>query len=81
MSQELLDIYVEMANNLSKQEILDLSGAFSICDKEGDGAISTEELGNVLKFLNQNPSEAELEKMINEIDPNGEGNLDFSGLL
>lgn len=35
----------------------------------------------MLKFLNQNPSEAELEQMINEIDPDGEGTLDFSELL
>lgn len=41
MSQELLDIYGEMADNLSKQEILDLSGAFSLCDKEGDSTIAT----------------------------------------
>lgn len=45
-------------------------------DKDGDGTITTKELGTVMRSLGQNPTEAELQDMINEVDADGKQNLE-----
>lgn len=56
--------------------ILEFKEAFSLFDKDGDGTITTKELGTVMRSLGQNPTEAELQDMINEVDADGEWDLD-----
>ena len=45
--------------------------AFALFDKDGDGTITTVELGTVMRSLRQNPTEQELHDMINEVDEDG----------
>lgn len=52
--------------------ISEFKEAFSLFDKDGDGTITTKELGTVMRSLGQNPTEAELQDMINEVDADGE---------
>lgn len=51
--------------------ITEFKEAFSLFDKDGDGTITTKELGTVMRSLGQNPTEAELQDMINEVDADG----------
>ena len=46
--------------------------AFSLFDKDGDGVITSCELGTVMRSLGQNPSETELRDMVNEVDSDGQ---------
>ncbi|KAI5066871.1 hypothetical protein GOP47_0017399 [Adiantum capillus-veneris] len=55
-----------MAEQLSGDQISEFKEAFSLFDKDGDGCITTKELGTVMRSLGQNPTEAELQEMINE---------------
>ena len=50
---------------------IEFKEAFSLFDKDGDGTITTKELGTVMRSLGQNPTEAELQDMINEVDADG----------
>ena len=50
----------------------EIKEAFALFDKDGDGKITTKELGSVMRSLGQNPTEEELRDMINEVDADGE---------
>ena len=50
--------------------------AFSLFDKDQDGAITTKEHGTVRRCLGQNPTEAEPQDVINEVDADGHGPVD-----
>ncbi|KAI4252918.1 MAG: hypothetical protein L6R42_007779 [Xanthoria sp. 1 TBL-2021] len=43
--------------------------------------ITTKELGTVMRSLGQNPSESELQDMINEVDADNNGTIDFPEFL
>ncbi|VDP01314.1 unnamed protein product [Heligmosomoides polygyrus] len=51
--------------------IAEFKEAFSLYDKDGDGTITTKKMGTVMRSLGQNPTEAELQDLINEVDADG----------
>ncbi|XP_053402127.1 neo-calmodulin-like [Mercenaria mercenaria] len=55
--------------------------AFSLFDKDGDGTITADELGTVMRSLGQRPTEEELKKMMAEIDVDKNGTIDFQEFL
>ncbi|OAY59169.2 hypothetical protein MANES_01G002400v8 [Manihot esculenta] len=71
----------KMADQLTDDQISEFKEAFSLFDKDGDGCITTKELGTVMRSLGQNPTEAELQDMINEVDADGNGTIDFPEFL
>lgn len=70
-----------MADQLTEDQIAEFKEAFSLFDKDGDGTITTKELGTVMGSLGQSPTESELTSMINEVDADGNGSIDFSEFL
>ena len=56
-----------LISNLSDDQIFEFKEAFQIFDKDGDGSITTNELGNVMRAFGQNPSEEEINLMIKEV--------------
>ncbi|CAH2224289.1 calmodulin [Pelobates cultripes] len=70
-----------MAEHLTPEQIEEFKEAFSLYDKDGDGAITTKELDTVIRSLGQNPSEAELQDMFREIEHDGSGTIDFPEFL
>lgn len=50
---------------------LDFQRAFDLFDPDGDGTITTLELGTIMRVIGQNPTEAELQDMVNEVDEDG----------
>ena len=70
-----------LISNLSDDQIFEFKEAFQIFDKDGDGSITTNELGNVMRAFGQNPSEEEINLMIKEVDKDKNGTIDFREFL
>lgn len=70
-----------MTEHLTEEKIQEFKEAFEIFDKDKDGYITIKELGEIMKSLGQVPSETELQDMINEVDVDGNGNIDFKEFL
>lgn len=51
--------------------IVELREAFCLFDIDGDGKITTDELGTVMKSLGMEPSDDQLREMIDEVDIDG----------
>lgn len=71
----------KMSDQLTEDQVAEFREAFSLFDKNNDGKITTKELGTVMRSLGQNPSESELADMINEVDANNDGTIDFAEFL
>ncbi|KAJ2778542.1 Calmodulin [Coemansia javaensis] len=70
-----------MTDAPSEQNIKELRDAFALFDKDNNGVITKDELGVLMRSLSHNPSEAEIRDMINEVDENGDGKIDFSEFI
>ncbi|XP_046582461.1 calmodulin-like isoform X1 [Haliotis rubra] len=70
-----------MVENLTDEQISEFKQCFAHMDKDGDGMITTKELGIVMRSLGQNPTEAELQDMINEVDADGKNQVTFPSFL
>ena len=61
-----------MAGELTKEQIAEFKEAFKVFDITGDDKITAQELGTIMKEFEINPTEAELQDMINEYDLEGQ---------
>lgn len=54
-----------------------MRAAFALLDKDGDGFLSSEDLAEDLKIYGTNSSETELKEILNEVDINHDGKIDY----
>lgn len=66
---------------LSDEQIQSLKDVFDLFDKDHSGSISTSELGDVMRSLGQNPTDAELQDMVNEVDTDNSGTIEFNEFM
>ncbi|XP_075264423.1 neo-calmodulin-like, partial [Convolutriloba macropyga] len=55
--------------------------AFRLFDRDGDGSITVEEIGTVMRSLGQHPTNNELIEMIKDVDIDGSHTIDFNEFL
>eukprot|EP00173_Palmaria_palmata_P002152 Plantae.Rhodophyta-Palmaria_palmata.ctg23364.p1 GENE.Plantae.Rhodophyta-Palmaria_palmata.ctg23364~~Plantae.Rhodophyta-Palmaria_palmata.ctg23364.p1 ORF type:complete len:154 (-),score=39.04 Plantae.Rhodophyta-Palmaria_palmata.ctg23364:154-615(-) len=66
---------------LSGEKVDECRQAFNVFDKNGDGDISLNELGSVLRSLGQKPTKKSVRLMIKKVDADGSGTIDFDEFL
>tara|TARA_Y100000996_G_scaffold392554_1_gene355417 strand:+ start:145 stop:852 length:708 start_codon:yes stop_codon:yes gene_type:complete len=66
---------------ISEKQIAEFKEAFSLFDKNGDDTLTIKELGTVIRFLGQNPTETELQDMIKLADVGRNGTIELSEFL
>jgi len=76
-SKDNLKVKPEMAFKMSKRQLNEFKEAFLLFDKDGDGSITKEELGRVMRSLGQFAREEELQQMLHDVDIDGDGNFSF----
>ena len=70
-----------MAEQLSEDQIAEYKEAYRLFDRDGDGSITTKELRTVMRSLGHSSTEAELQDMVNKVDINGNGKIEFHEFL
>lgn len=73
----MIQIFLFILNNF----ITEFREAFRLFDKDGDGCITKEELGTVMRSLGQFARVEELQEMLQEIDVDGKYNLHSISIL
>ncbi|XP_048586172.1 calmodulin-like protein 12 [Nematostella vectensis] len=65
-------------DHLSDEQISEYKEAFYMYDADGSGHVTTKELHKAMRTLGFNPTEEEIQEMVNEVDYDGNGVLDFN---
>lgn len=77
-----LSLFVNnMSEKLTEEQVAEFREAFKIFDKDGDGKIDRTELGTVMRALGQNPTQREIDDLVNEIDQNNDSVINFAEFL
>lgn len=69
------------AMRMNKEQLELFRDTFVIFDKDGDGTIDSKELSTVLKSMGYNPSQEEIKDMVEEVDSDGSGSIEFLEFL
>eukprot|EP01006_Ploeotia_vitrea_P008089 TRINITY_DN19081_c0_g1_i1.p1 TRINITY_DN19081_c0_g1~~TRINITY_DN19081_c0_g1_i1.p1 ORF type:complete len:174 (+),score=22.79 TRINITY_DN19081_c0_g1_i1:31-552(+) len=67
--------------SLSHEAIQEFREVFHLFDKDGSDTIDTGELATAMRSLGMTPTDEEVEAMINEVDVDGSGAIDFQEFL
>ena len=74
---EFKRMMAESSEGLQKDSEKELLEAFKIFDKDGDGTVSWEEIYKTLQALGQDVSEQACKMMIESVDDDKNGTIDF----
>jgi len=66
-----------MSAHLSDDELAEFREIFNLVDRDGGGTITKEELGELMDTLGIDATPEEIDLMINEIDTDNNGEIDF----
>ncbi|CAF0714319.1 unnamed protein product [Brachionus calyciflorus] len=77
MPRDLVKEAAEKAKNLQLEEIKTIKSAWDKFDLNGDGTVSTQEVDKFLDCLNIHIPESEQQKIIQQLDKNGNGTIEF----
>ena len=66
---------------IEMEDLEELFEAFSLFDKDYNGMITNKELGIVMQSISLNPTENELNEMINEAETTNDKSIDFPEFL
>ncbi|XP_069118629.1 uncharacterized protein [Argopecten irradians] len=66
-----------MVEKLTDSQLREVKEAFSLFDLNGDGRVTTKDLGSLVRSLGINPSEVEVKQMAREADIDGTGKIEY----
>jgi hypothetical protein len=69
------------AMRMSAEQLELFRDTFVIFDKDGDGTIDSKELSTVLKSMGYNPTIEEIKEMVDQVDSDGSGSIEFLEFL
>ncbi|KAL6496170.1 Calcium-dependent protein kinase 13 [Orobanche gracilis] len=70
-----------IADFLSNEEVEGIREMFAKIDTDNDGIVSTEELKSGMQKFNSQPAESEVQMLIEAVDTNGKGALEYGEFL
>ncbi|XP_026447226.1 calmodulin-like isoform X1 [Papaver somniferum] len=70
-----------MAEQFTEDQISEYKEAFTLFDEDGDGYIIAKELSTAMRSMGKNPTEAEIQDMINEVDADKNEAINFTEFL
>jgi len=73
---EFVQLMAMQSANVTRED--ELRAAFQHFDVDGSGKITREELGQVMREMGQKLSDAELKDIIDAVDQDGDGQIDFA---
>ncbi|XP_076097658.1 neo-calmodulin-like isoform X4 [Mytilus galloprovincialis] len=81
-SKEHTEMFHKMIlSQIQEDKVREYREAFNLYDKDHDGVISTHKLGVILRSLGHNPTELEIQEMIDEVDHDRTGSVEFEDFL
>ncbi|XP_053729336.1 calcium-binding protein 8 isoform X2 [Synchiropus splendidus] len=81
LSRSLSDSDSDVLASISVEELDEIREAFKVLDRDGNGFISKQELGMAMRSLGYMPSEVELAIIMQRLDMDGDGQVDFDEFM
>ncbi|XP_056904988.1 calcium-binding protein 8 isoform X2 [Takifugu flavidus] len=81
LNRSLSDSDSDVLASISVEELAEIREAFKVLDRDGNGFISKQELGMAMRSLGYMPSEVELAIIMQRLDMDGDGQVDFNEFM